>query len=66
VFAVAGAFLIKSSLEHDPSEARDLGASLQAVQQQPFGSWLLGGIALGLFLYGFYTLVRARYRVIQT
>ena len=65
VFVVAGIFLIKASLERDPSEARDLGASLQAVQQQPFGGWLLGGIALGLFLYGFYNLVRARYRVIQ-
>ncbi len=66
VFGVAGLFLVKASLEHDPAEARDFGASLQAVQQQPFGSWLLGGIAAGLFLYGFYNLVRARYRVIQT
>lgn len=66
VFLVAGGFLIKASLEHDPSEARDLGASLQMVEQQPFGKWLLTGIALGLFLYGFYNLVRARYRVIQT
>jgi hypothetical protein len=66
VFGVAGAFLIKAALENDPSEARDLGASLRAVQEQPFGGWLLGGIALGLFLYGFYNLVRARYRVIRT
>ncbi len=65
VFLVAGVFLIKASLEHDPSQARDLGASLQAVQQQPFGKWLLLGIAAGLFLYGFYNLVRARYRVIR-
>ena len=66
VFLVAGAFVIKASLEHDPSEARDLGASLQTVQQQPYGKWLLTGIAVGLILYGFYNLVRARYRVIQT
>jgi hypothetical protein len=66
VFVVAGIFLIKASLEHDPSEARDLGASLQAMQEAPFGPWVLGGIALGLFLYGFYNLVRAKYRVIQT
>jgi len=64
VFGVAGGFLVKAALEHDPSEARDLGASLQAMRG-PFGGWLLGGIALGLFLYGFYNLVRARYRVIQ-
>lgn len=66
VFLVAGGFLIKAGLEHDPSEARDLGASLQEVHGAPFGQWLLGGIAVGLFLYGFYNLVRARYRVIGT
>ncbi|HEY0303453.1 MAG TPA: DUF1206 domain-containing protein [Longimicrobiales bacterium] len=66
VFGVAGAFLIKAALENDPSEARDLGASLQAMEQPPFGTWVLGGIALGLLLYGLYNLVRARYRVIQT
>jgi hypothetical protein len=66
VFGVIGIFLIKSGLEADPSQARDLGAALQEVQQQPFGKYLLGGIAVGLFLYGFYNLVRARYRVIGT
>lgn len=66
VFGVAGVFLIKASLEHDPSQARDLGASLEALQQQPFGTWLLGTVAIGLLLYGFYNLVRARYRVIQS
>jgi hypothetical protein len=66
VFMVAGGFLIKAGLEQDPTQARDLGASLQAVQQQPFGKWLLTGIAVGLFLYGCYNLVRARYRVIRT
>jgi uncharacterized membrane protein YidH (DUF202 family) len=64
VFSVVGIFLIKAGREHDPSEARDLGAALQAVQQQPFGAYLLGGVAAGLFMYGFYNLVRARYRAI--
>ena len=66
VFTVVGIFLVKAGLEQDPSEARDLGASMQAVLQQPFGKWLLTGIAIGLFLYGLYNLVRARYRVIRT
>lgn len=66
VFIVIGIFLVKAGLEHDPSEARDLGASLDAIQQQPLGRWLLTGIAAGLFLYGFYNLVRARYRVIRS
>ncbi len=66
VFTVVGGFLIKAGLEHDPAEARDLGASMQAVLEQPFGHWLLMGIAVGLLLYGCYNLVRARYRVIRT
>ena len=65
VFGVVGVFLIKAGLEHDPSQARDLGASIQALGDQPFGVWLLAGIAVGLFLYGFYNLVRARYRAIH-
>jgi uncharacterized membrane protein YidH (DUF202 family) len=64
VFSVAGLYLMKAAWEQDPSQARDLGASLQVLQQQPFGHWLLAGVAVGLFLYGFYNLVRARYRVI--
>ena len=64
-FCVIGFFLVKSALEHDPGEARDLGASLQAVQQQPFGKWLLVSIGAGLALYGFYNLLRAKYRAIN-
>lgn len=65
VFGVIGVYLIKSALAQDPGQARDLGASLQAVHQQPFGKVLLSIVAAGLILYGFYNLVRARYRVIQ-
>lgn len=65
VFTIIGGFLVKAGLDHDPSQARDLGASLQEVQQQPFGKVLLATIAAGLFLYGFYNLVRARYRAIR-
>jgi hypothetical protein len=65
VFLLIGIFLVKAGLEHDPSQARDLGAALQAVHGAPFGPWLLGSVAAGFFLYGFYNLVRARYRVIE-
>ena len=65
VFGIVGVYLVKSALASDPSQARDLGASLQAVHQQPFGKIMLGIVAAGLFLYGFYNLVRARYRIIQ-
>lgn len=66
VFSIVGGLLIKAALEHDPSEARDFGGGLDTLQQQPYGKWLLGAVALGLFLYGLYNVLRARYRVIQT
>ncbi len=65
VFGMIGWFLVRAGLEHDPSQARDLGASIQAFRAAPFGKWVLLGIAVGLLLYGFYNLVRARYRVIH-
>lgn len=35
---------------------------VQTSTQQPYGPWLLGIVALGLMLYGVYSLVLARYR----
>ena len=66
VFGIVGGFLIKAALEHDASEARDFGGGINAIQDQPYGTWLMGGVAAGLILYGFYNVLRARYRVIQT
>jgi len=65
VFGMIGWFVLKAGLEHDPSKARDLGASIEAFRTPPFGIWLLVSVGGGLLLYGFYNLVRARYRVIH-
>ena len=65
VFGIIGLFLLLAALRTDPGEARGLGGALQALEQQPFGPWLLGVVAIGLMAYGIYELVRARYRRIQ-
>lgn len=65
VFGIIGIFLLLAALRTDPGEARGLGGALQALEQQPFGPWLLGVVAVGLMAYGIYELVRARYRRIQ-
>jgi hypothetical protein len=49
-------------VQHQPSEVRGLAGALRALEQQPFGPWLLGAVALGLALYGVYQLVLAWYR----
>ena len=48
--------------QSDPSETRLLGAALETVQHQPFGSYLLGATALGLLVYSAFMFAIARYR----
>jgi hypothetical protein len=65
VFGIVGVHLVRAALQWDSSEARDPGGALRALEQQPMGPWLLAGVAAGLFGYGIYELLRARYRVIH-
>jgi hypothetical protein len=65
VFAMMGFFLLRAALRSNPGEARGLDGALRALQQQSYGPWLLGLVALGLVGYGIYQLVEARYRRIQ-
>lgn len=62
VFTLVGVFFGQAALQADASEARGLGGALTALQAQPHGPFLLGGVAFGLVLYGVYMVVEARYR----
>ncbi len=64
VFLVMGYFLLQAALHSNPGEARGVDGALQALQQQSYGPWILGLVALGLIGYGIYQLVEARYRII--
>lgn len=64
-FALVGIFLIIAALHHDPGEARGLGGALQVLVSRPYGSILLGLVALGLLCFGVFSLVQARFRRIQ-
>jgi len=61
VFALIGIFLIQASLQQDAGQAVGLGGALQKVAEQPFGQILLGVVAVGLCMYGLFSLVQARY-----
>jgi hypothetical protein len=61
VFALIGIFLIQASLQQDAGQAVGLGGALQKVAEQPFGQILLGAVAVGLCMYGLFSLVQARY-----
>lgn len=62
VFVIIGLFLIDAALSHNPQKARGLGGALTTLLHQPFGPALLVAVALGLFAYGVFSLVEARYR----
>lgn len=62
VFAVVGGFLVYAAWIYDPQKARAMSGALRVIEAQPFGSWLLGGVGLGLLAFGLFGLAIARYR----
>ncbi len=62
VIGIIGIFLIVAAIQHNASEAKGLDGVLPELAHQSFGQVLLGIVALGLFAYGIYSLVEARYR----
>jgi Domain of Unknown Function (DUF1206) len=62
VFALIGYFLIRSAIDFDPAKAVGLDGALANVAHEPYGSWLLGIVAVGLLLFAVCSLAEARYR----
>jgi len=65
VFALIGGFLLLAAWHSNSAEAQGLGGALKALQQQPYGWVLLSLTAVGLFAFGLFGLVQARYRHID-
>ncbi|MEZ2391255.1 DUF1206 domain-containing protein [bacterium RCC_150] len=57
-----GLLILVATSVHDPSQQGGLDAALKAFLDQPFGSWVVGGIGLGLMAYGIFSLFRSRYQ----
>lgn len=60
-----GVFLMLAGIQARAGEARSWGGALQAVERQPFGSWALCLVAIGLIAFGLFGLIEARYRRIR-
>lgn len=58
---IAGGFVVLAALQFDPNEAASLGGALQTLLRPPFGSLILGVVALGLVAYGLLMIAVARY-----
>ncbi|MFS0703470.1 DUF1206 domain-containing protein [Cellulomonas sp. 179-A 9B4 NHS] len=59
--AVVGVLFVLAAVQADPAEASGLDGALRALRDAPAGPLLLGLVALGLVLFGLYSLVRARF-----
>jgi hypothetical protein len=62
LFGMVGVFLVRAAYQYDPREAIGLDEALGKLAAQPFGPLWLGGAAAGLFAYGVFSVLQARYR----
>ena len=65
VWLMIGWFLIKSVFEARAGDIAGMGEALNALATSPYGDWLLGIVALGLFAFGIYSFLEAAYRRIN-
>jgi len=60
VLVIIGYFFIQAARASAPNQARTTEGALQTIQQQPYGAWLMGIVALGLIAYGIHLEVSRR------
>lgn len=61
-FFIVGGLIIFAAITFDPDKARGLAGALDTLHRQPYGPYLLGTLALGLFAFGVYSAIEAFYR----
>jgi hypothetical protein len=62
VYAAAGVFVVIAAVHYDPGKAKGLDGTLRSFTDTPAGPWLLGLVALGLAVFGLFSMALARYR----
>jgi hypothetical protein len=66
VQVVLGLFVVFAAVDANAREAKGFAGALTTIQQQPYGSILLGITALGLMSFGAFCLFQAMFREIET
>lgn len=65
VFLIVGGFFLLAAWRHDSAQAGGLDDALRSLETQPYGTWLMAAVALGLAAYGLFMLVEARFHRIR-
>ena len=66
IFAVIGILVLEAAQAHNPAQAQGFDSALLRLAQAPYGTLLLGGVALGLIAFGIYSAVSARWIKVST
>ena len=64
VFVVLGGFVVVGAWQADPQEVKGLGEFFRMLGRQPYGYWLIGGVAAGLLAYGLFMIAKAGFRYV--
>jgi hypothetical protein len=62
VFGLIAWFFFKAAADYEPKKARGLDGALRKLANAPYGTALLSIVAAGLFAYGVFCVIQARYR----
>jgi hypothetical protein len=62
VFGLVSWFFFKAAADYNAKQARGIDGALRKLAHEPYGEWLLAIVAAGLFAYGVFCLIQARYR----
>ena len=65
VFVIMGGFVMYAAYTYDPGKVRGLGGVLNTIKEQPWGSWLIMAVGLGLLAFAVYSLMECVYRRVQ-
>jgi hypothetical protein len=62
LIALFGVYLVEAAVTSNPTQAKSVDQTLQALVHHPFGALAIGAIALGLLSFGIFSFVEARLR----
>jgi hypothetical protein len=65
VFTTVGIFLVATALHANPHHATGMDGALLGLERQPFGRVLLAGAAVGLIVFGVFSMLSARWARIR-
>lgn len=65
VFLITGTLFVIAAYQLDPDEAGGMAEMFDTFRSSPYGTWLIGFVALGLLAFGSYSLLEAIYRRVE-